>query len=60
MKVKEIRDLGKEEIKRLIEDKKTRALQVRFDLTTRQVKNNREYRQAKKDIARSLTVLKEK
>ena len=59
MKIQEIRDLNIEQIKKLIAEKRTQAVKLRFDIAARQLKNHREYRAIKKDIARALTVLKE-
>ncbi len=59
MKILEIRDLNIEQIKKLIAEKQTHAVKLRFDIAARRLKNHREYRVVKKDIARALTVLKE-
>ena len=59
MKILEIRDLNIEQIKKLIAEKQTQAVKLRFDIAARVLKNHREYRAIKKDIARALTVLKE-
>lgn len=60
MKAKNIRELNKGELKKFIEDQKAKALQLRFDIVTKQIKNKREYRNVKRDVARALTILKEK
>ncbi len=59
MKILEIRDMNVEQIKKLVAEKRAQAVKLRFDIAARQLKNHREYRQIKKDIARALTVLKE-
>ena len=59
MKIQEIRDLNIEQIKKLIAEKRTQAVKLRFDIAARQLKNHREYRAIKKDVAQALTVLKE-
>jgi large subunit ribosomal protein L29 len=59
MKAKEIREMNKEEVKKILTDKRNRLLKLRFDISSRQIKNNREYRNIKKDIARILTIFKE-
>lgn len=59
MKAKEIREMNKEEVKKVLTDKRNRLLKLRFDISSKQIKNNREYRNIKKDIARILTVFKE-
>ncbi len=60
MKILEIRDMNIEQIKKLVAEKRTQAVKLRFDIAARQLKNHREYREIKKDIARALTILKER
>lgn len=60
MKIKELRELGDNELAKLLEEKKAKAVSLRFDISSKQLKNNREYRNVKKDIARILTLLREK
>lgn len=60
MKIKEFREKNGEELKKIMAEKKARVLTLRFDISAKQVKNNQEYRTVKKDIAKILTVLKEK
>lgn len=60
MKAKELRKKAKEELEKMLIEKKKRLLQLRFDLKAGKVKNIREIRETKKDIARILTILKEK
>lgn len=59
MKTRELREMNKNELARLLEDKKAKAVSLRFDISSKQLKNNREYRNTKKDIAKILTLLKE-
>lgn len=59
MKIKELRELNKNELAKLLEEKKVKAVSLRFDISSKQLKNNREYRNIKKDIARALTLLEE-
>ena len=59
MKIKELRELGDNELAKLLEEKKAKAVSLRFDISSKQLKNNREYRNIKKDIARMLTLLEE-
>ncbi len=59
MKIKELRELNKNELSKLLEEKRAKAVQLRFDISSKQLKNNREYRNIKKDIARILTLVKE-
>ncbi len=60
MKISEIKEKNKNELKKLLEDKKELSRKLRFDIASKQVKNHREYRNAKKDVAKILTVLNEK
>ncbi|KKU55169.1 MAG: 50S ribosomal protein L29 [Candidatus Moranbacteria bacterium GW2011_GWE1_49_15] len=57
MKIGEIKDMKKEELKKFIEEKRALAVKLRFDIASKQLKNHREYRNTRKDIARALTVL---
>ena len=57
MEIKELRQKSKEELGKLLKDIRERQRSLRFDLVTGKVKNVREIRQIKKDIARILTIL---
>lgn len=59
MKIKQIKEMKTEELKKFIEEKKSQGVMLRFDIAAKQVKNHREYRTIKKDIAKAITVLKE-
>lgn len=59
MKVDELRKRPKEELERMLRDSRERLRALRFDLTSGKVKNVREVRRIKKEIARILTLLKE-
>jgi len=59
MKITELRQKSKEELKKLLEEKRERLRQLRFDLASGKVKNVREIRQIRKEIARILTLLKQ-
>lgn len=58
MRIKELREKNKEELKKMLSEKQKAARKFRFDIAAKQVKNNRELRKAKRDIARILTLLK--
>ena len=58
MKVRELRQKTKDELMKLLAEKRGRLLSLRFDLAGGRVKNIRELRSARKDIARILTLLK--
>jgi large subunit ribosomal protein L29 len=59
MKIQEIRDMNIEQLKKVIAEKRSQAVKLRFDIASRQLKNHRQYRVLKTDIARGLTVLKQ-
>jgi len=56
-KIKELREKNIEELKKLLGEKKEHARKLRFDISSKQVKNNREYRNTRKEIARILTLI---
>ena len=57
MKIKELRDKNKEELGKMLAEKRDKIRNVRFDIAAKQVKNNREIRNEKRDVARILTIL---
>jgi ribosomal protein L29 len=59
MKIKEIREKNMEELKKLLNEKREAVRKSRFDIAAKQVKDIRETRNNKRDIARILTILKE-
>jgi len=59
MKAKEIREKNKEEIKKLLGEKRMLVRKLRFDIASKQTKDHRDHREAKKDAAKLLTVLNE-
>jgi large subunit ribosomal protein L29 len=60
MKAKELREKSKEELEKMLGDLKKKLQKLRFDLAEKRLKNVREIRTTKRDIARVLTILKEK
>ena len=60
MKIEELKQKNQGELKKILEDSRERLRQLRFDLAAGKVKNVREIRQIKKDIARILTISKAK
>ena len=58
MRITELRQKPKNELQSLLLEKRERLRVLRFDLAAGKVKNVREIRQIKKDIARILTILK--
>lgn len=59
MKVKELREKNIEELKKLLVEKREVSRRLRFDIATKQVKNTRQARNEKKDIARIITLINE-
>ena len=60
MKLKEIRDLGTDVLKKQLEETHQELFNLRFRLATKQLVNHREVRRVKRNIARLETLLKEK
>ena len=60
MKPTEIKQKSQSELQKILAEKREKLRQLRFGLASGKVKNVREIRQIKKDIARILTQLKEK
>lgn len=60
MKISEFKQKPKKELQRLLRTNQDKLRQLRFDLASGKVKNVREIRQIKKDIARILTILCQK
>jgi len=58
MKTKELQQKSKSELQKILSDDREKLRQLRFDLAAGKVKNVREVRKIKKDIARILTILK--
>jgi len=56
--IKEFSRLSQKELQRVLQEKREKLRQLRFDLASGKVKNVREIREIKKDIARLLTVLR--
>ena len=57
-KIREFSRMEPRDLQRLLQEKRERLRQLRFDLAGGKVKNVREIRETKKDIARILTFLK--
>ena len=58
MKIKELRQKSEKELQKILQQKKEKIRSFRFSLASGTVKNVREIRELKKDIARILTILK--
>jgi large subunit ribosomal protein L29 len=57
-KIREFLRMSKGELQRVLMEKRDKLRQLRFDLAAGKVKNVREIREIKKDIARILTLLR--
>jgi len=60
MKSSELKQKSQKELQKLLQNNQEKLRQFRFDLMSGKVKNVREIRQTKKDIARILTKLCQK
>ncbi len=60
MKIAEIRQKPKEELKNILKDNQEKLREIRFNLAAGKVKNVREIRQVKKEIAQIKTLLNQK
>ncbi|MFA5052420.1 MAG: 50S ribosomal protein L29 [Patescibacteria group bacterium] len=60
MEIKELRQKGEEELRKLIKIQREQLREIRFKVSTKQYKDVRELRAVRHGIARILTVLKEK
>ncbi len=60
MKATELRRISTSELESLLRKKREDLRQFRFDLAAGKVKNIKDIRETKKDIARILTILRER
>ena len=60
MKTKELQSKTEPELRRMLSEHRAKLQQLRFDLAGGKVKNVREIRNTRKDIARILTFQKQK
>jgi large subunit ribosomal protein L29 len=58
MRSTELRQKSKAELQKILQDNHEKLRSLRFDLSSGKVKNVREIRKIKKDIARILTLLR--
>jgi len=59
MKTKELRQKTAAELEKIIQEKREKLGSLNFDLAGGKVKNVKEIRESRKDIARILTLIKE-
>ena len=57
MKIRELQQKTKEELEKLLSDRRSKSLNLRFDLSEGRVKNIKDVKETRKDIARILTLL---
>lgn len=60
MKAKEILEKKDKELEKFINDLKNQITKVSFAVSTKETNNHREIRKLKKDLARALTIKKER
>jgi len=60
MEIQELRQKTEEELKKFLSEIRDRSRVLKFDLASGKVKNVREIRAVRKDISRTITILKEK
>lgn len=60
MKARELRDLSREDLKRKLDELKTELFNLRFQKAVGQLGNPMRIRQVRRDIARVLTVMRER
>ncbi|HSJ50561.1 MAG TPA: 50S ribosomal protein L29 [Actinomycetota bacterium] len=59
-KVRELRDLGNEELLERLESSKEELFNLRFQLATGQLDNPMRIKEVRRDVARILTILRER
>ena len=57
MKIKELEDKTQESLEKLLQEKREKLRQLRFELSQDKLKNVSEIKNTKKDIARILTII---
>lgn len=60
MKARDLRELSNEELMQKVQEWKRKLLNLRFQLASGQLTNTAEIKKTKKDIARALTILRER
>ncbi|OGZ60592.1 MAG: 50S ribosomal protein L29 [Candidatus Spechtbacteria bacterium RIFCSPLOWO2_01_FULL_43_12] len=60
MKAQELENKGNDELQKLLQDKKSRVVNLKINIVGGNVKNVRELREAKKDVSRIYTILNSK
>jgi large subunit ribosomal protein L29 len=57
MKMKELKQKNKNELRKLLTENQKKIGQFRFDLNSKKIKNVKEMKELKRDVARILTIL---
>lgn len=60
MKARDLRELTNDELIQRVQEWKRKLLNLRFQLATGQLTNTAEIKKTKRDIARALTILRER
>lgn len=60
MKIKEIREKNDKELIKMLAEKRENLRDIRFKIASNQYKNNQEISLTKKDVAKILTVMRER
>ena len=60
MKIKDLKEAAEKELENLLAENREKLRQIRFDLAGQKIKNFREIRKVKTEIARILTILKQR
>lgn len=60
MKARDLRELSNDELMQRVQEWKRKLLNLRFQLASGQLTNTAEIKKTKRDIARALTVLRER
>ena len=60
MKVKEIKEMSQDELRKALDDSKDELFKLKFQLATGQLDNPMRIKEVKKDIARVKTIIRQK
>ncbi len=60
MKVKEVKEMSPEELKKSLDDSKDELFRLKFQLATGQLDNPMRIKEVKKDIARVKTIIRQR
>ena len=60
MRAEDLRKKTKEELEKILREKRERLFRLKSDLVSKKLKNTAQIKEVKKDIARILTILRKK